>query len=588
MFHKFAILFLCCISLVIAQTSEFSIERALPEKTLAFMTITDIHEYLFNDFNNTGLYKMFSSPEFQALYKTLNVPTEKLENIKHFEQMLGVSLDEVKDLISSYKQFSIAIVDFPFPPIPSVVISLDLGTKKQEFITVFDKLKRLSPFSETPIKFNEQTIIMLHTPMPIYFTYIDNTLVICSDKNLIESMITTPALEASLSTSNSYKAVKENVLRGQHGELLYVNLAGVREIILKKLEMDYKQEDEENKKKETFEDILAKIEQSGLNGLDAFAIGSIIKNKQIVETLYLYTPKGRTGVLNELFPVGNLTNALTPFIPKKIMALSHGFLDLSSLYTTGLEIFQLVNPGYYEDFKTELNEMEGHLSISTAEFFKSFGKEFLFTMSCSGGLIPDVALQMTLDNKEKFEEIMTKLMTLVPRENLYSFTWNDHKITYFNFSTKRNPIAVAPAFAIADGRFLFGLYPQTVKNLLLTKEGSYPEDLVSCMEDQKQYIYAEYWNIKPLVMFGYQTLVPLFQAMAPRHKLPFEPGFLPCAEFLQNHLTNVQFLASHTNEGVVWEMHSPTGMLPMAIIVGVGLPALGKLKEKAERKKRGW
>ena len=49
---------------------------------------------------------------------------------------------------------------------------------------------------------------------------------------------------------------------------------------------------------------------------------------------------------------------------------------------------------------------------------------------------------------------------------------------------------------------------------------------------------------------------------------------MPSAELLEKHLQNIAFYAFNNEEGVLWEAHSPGGILPLYIAIG-GVAYLG-------------
>ena len=220
--------------------------------------------------------------------------------------------------------------------------------------------------------------------------------------------------------------------------------------------------------------------------------------------------------------------------------------------------------------------IEEKIGLQVKEMIGWIGNEYLLTVSCSGGFIPDFAFQLTLKEGKKIEEHLQKFLALVPPKHCFKVKHEEGEFTYFNFSSKREPIPVAPSLMIKDDRLIFALFPETLKNIVAQKEGKLPEDFQNCVGETK-YIYGEYLNLKAIVAPLYRTLLPMVQSMVPRHKVPFELALLPGGDLVENYLTNLMFVATQSNEGILWEIHSPAGTIPLLI-------ASGGIAYAAERK----
>lgn len=571
MLKKIAILLILALSMsFIAKAQEtFNVEDVLPSKTFLFGTNPNCKKYC-EEMQTSGLYQMFTSKEWEPFLQTLS--PEVLQMMKQqrsmIEQQLEISLDDLLGMFTKSGQIGIAVVDVKMSeqmpqPMPIILVSWNLAEVKDQFVSFFDKTRQkvygMAPvkIEETKYQSNGYDVTIINTPVPVFFTYVGTTLLICSDKDYLESVLAnTQKREDCLSNCSQYQTVKANALKDRAGELLYVNTKSIRDFAMKMVNP---------------QQVQPMMQMWGLDTLDAIALGVSYKNKQVVESIYLYTPQGRTGLLAEMLPSCEADQKLVQFMPNKLFGFSHGFIDFVKHYDSTFKMVQMFSPEFTPMLEEIKKAVEAKLGIDLKETLSTIGNEYLFTISCSGGLIPDVALQFSLKDMAKFQETFQKLLVLIPEKYRYQVAWNGHNFVYFNFSTKREPIPVAPAVAIEDNRVLIAMYPETLKNLINQKNGQFPVDFVACMDPSVKYIYNEYWDLKSLAVPIYKTAIPLIQSMTPREKLPVEPALLPGSELLEKYMTNLFFMAVHNDKGVLWEMYSPTGVIPAVVVGGSAL-----------------
>lgn len=562
-----------------AQT-QFDVEQVLPDKTLLLMTLpTD--EKFWDEMTTTGIWQFFTAAEWQSCFNSLppNMLAGIQGQIQQVEQMLGIPF---ADLVKTFRgQKSVAIVGLaegPMP-IPIILATWNLGEQKQAFAGLFDKIRpsllQAQRIKEDTIDIGGQQVLMLtipRIPVPIFIAYADNTLVICTDRNYLESVLVAAKRPAqTLNNFATYTNVKSQLLQNRSGAMLYCN---VQQIFTTARALQPQQ----------MQQVEPILQLSGLGSIEAIGAAFSTRNQAVVETIYVYTPNGRSGVLGGLLLPAQAPEQLLSSIPEKVLGVSHGFIDLAGLYQTVTDLMSKLAPREYQQFVAVKQQMEQKLGVNLEkDVLASLGNEYLFTVSCSGGLLPDVGFQLALKDCSKFQGLLQRVLAMVPKKYHYQVTWNNHTFTYFNFSTASQPIPVAPTIAIENDRILFSLFPESAKNLLGQTKGQLPADLKTCMGERK-YTMAEHWNIRALAGPVYRTAVPLIQAMVPREKLPFEPALLPSADLLEKNLANLSTLAFHDTQGLLWEIHSPAGTMLFSLAGGVA----NALMQKQHRAHRNW
>lgn len=542
---------------------DFKAENYLSEKTLLVLEVTN-GKKLCEDMRGLGVWKLFEDPQWKEFFKT--VPPQYMEmlqaQIQAVEAQAGISLQDLQHAFAGQLCLSVLDVKMIFgKPIPLVLLSWDLGSKKEVFEKFFTETRKKlyqnvpMPIQENVSEVNGYAVTAITTPMPLFLTYMGNTLLLTNSQEHLKSILQGQEENfASLAKSPQYIAMQQKLLQGYEGAYIYLNLKDIVNIGLNFL----------GPKADQVKQVL---EITGLNSLHSFATGVSYREGQVVESLYVHTPEGRRGVLGGILPNIQASRDLLKHLPKNVLGFNHGVFDLQGLYNTLVDVVKVFQPQVYDEFMGQKKGFEERLGVSLEDILNSIGKEYLFSVHFSGGLFPDIAMQWSLADVAKFQEVFGKLLALVPPKYKYNVTWNGYNFTYFNFSTKNQPIPLAPAVCVQDNRLVLTFFPESLKNLLTQEKGSLPKDLLKILKNSN-YTVIEYWKFKDIFSFVYRTVVPFLQGMLPRHEIPVEPALLPSADIIEKYFSNTLFIALHDKEGLLWEMYSPTGTFPFAIASG--------------------
>ncbi len=542
--------FLFIASMAMAQLPDtWKLENVLPSHTFALLGINE-NGNLCEAMRNSNITKFLQEKECQDLLAS--VPEELLQRVPK---------DQIKQALKLLGPMWFSVVEVK-SEIPTALFVWDTKGNPELFAGLFEQLKQKAyakaQLSETVIeKYGYSITIVEKAKLPLCFTFAGSYFLLCTNLEYLSEILDPNYQQANpLSGSEQYKKVKQELMQGNPGAYVYLNLKDIRTFALENLQEHPK-----------FEQLQMLLDLSGLNAVDALALGFSLRNGQIAESFYLYTPQGRTGILGKLLPGLQVPQTLTAYIPEKTLALEHGPLNLWTLYETWTELMKSMKPEEYEMVMKHLQKMEQEFGINLEEFLKSLGDEYLWTISCSNSLLPDVSFNISLKDPEKMKQIIAQLLKLVPEKFKYLVSWQGQEFVYFNFSTKREPIPVAPTIGVSGNRLLITLYPETHKRLSQVQNGVLPADLKIYIQD-RPYTLAGYLNLKSLIVPLYRTALPLAQAMLPRAELPFEPALLPPAELLEKYFGNFAFIAQHDQQGLLWEFHSPIGVITWAAIGG--------------------
>lgn len=560
--------------------AKFNAEEMLPAKTLLYASITD-GKKLCEDMQQLGLWQLFQSREWQDFFATL--PAEYMQQFemqkKMVEEQLGMPVAKMLEIF--HGQISLAVVGMAEgAPVPIVVLTWDLGAQKETFAQLFAAVRQqLYPMakgmSEDNIVIDGHPVVMIMTPvkMPVFLTYVDTTMVVCSDRNFLETLIVAGKKTAEpLATYPAYARVKKELLGERAGKILYANVKAIAELGLAMAGPRKQQQ------------IAPILEMSGLNKLEALGLGVSFRNGQVAESIYLYTPEGRTGILGGIVPALYNEGLLASYMPENVIGFNHGCVDLLGMYKTYMGLFEQIAPREYQGLMQMKQGFEEDFGVSLEQdILAAIGNEYLSSFSLSGGIIPDFAIQFAVKDMEKFRATLDKLLAVVPKKYRYDFTWNGHNFTYFNFSTMKQPMPIAPTIALENNRLLVTLFPETAKNLITQSKGQLPADCLKYVDGRK-YTVTEYLNIKAIAGPIYRTVVPLAQAMVPRAKSPVELALLPSAQTVESYLNNAVFIAMHNTDGMLWEFHSPFGVMPFVVAGGAAGALIPKQAKRHYRR----
>lgn len=400
----------------------FNVEEYLPANTLMKMEVTNGKDFCEN-IRSLGMWKMFQTPEWKAFFAT--IPKQLFQKIeqkkKAFESQFGLNFDSLKKTFSG--QLSISLIDLKFspmgPPMPVALIAMDLGKEKDNFSKfLMDMAKKTGmPIQSTQLHGYTLTEIPAG-PVPVYLTFFGSTMLICNDKQFLEIMLDPKKkIQTNLAKDKQYLAVKKQVLAGHCGAFVYVNVKEARALAMEFLGEKAKQ-------------VNQMLKMSGIDGIDAVALGTSVRDAQVTESLYVYTPKGRTGILGKSIPSMSIGNSLTKYIPEQLIGFSHASVDVKGIYDLATNLMKMFSPRDFRGFTQMIQEFEKETGIKVADFLASLGTELLFTTSFSGGLIPDFGFSFALEDSKKFQDAFTKILRFVPK----------NIITQYNGMVKALPI----------------------------------------------------------------------------------------------------------------------------------------------------
>ncbi|BBM85723.1 DUF3352 domain-containing protein [Candidatus Uabimicrobium amorphum] len=537
-------------------SEDFNAADYISDGTLLYVEMENGQKFC-EQMREIGLWQLFASDEWKAFFDT--IPPEFVEMIrgqqKQFEMQAGVTLKDVAEAFSGH--FSIAAMDvIPGPmPMPAVLLSWDMGKQADKVSTMLLQMYQgLVPGAQKEqYEYNGQTVYQLATPaMPAYCAVVNNVMLLSTSKTHLEAVLSGKH-KNSLQSYARYQEIKKRTLRGRSGLFVYANAERM-------MQMGVQMSGQAQQ-------VQPMIDMIGVDALKGIGTGFYFKSTQVVESFYIHMPGERKGILGKILPSKPASKNLEKYIPEDLVAFRHSYFELRGFVEAGLEALQMFAPRQHQQFMGMEQQFNQQLGVNLREdVIYNMGDEYLSSVSLSGGLIPDFAIQFSLKDPKVFTAAIEKLLQMVPKKHRYKFLWNGYNFHYFNFSSMSEPIPVAPTFVIDGNRILITLYPEMAKNLIVQKNGHFPKDMMTYL-DGYEHTDIQYLNVEKLVVPLYRTAIPFVQSMIPRSEVPIEFGLLPSGNTLKKYVNNAMMVWFTDQAGMCFEMHSPFGLVgPLAAL----------------------
>ncbi|WP_372369834.1 hypothetical protein [Candidatus Uabimicrobium sp. HlEnr_7] len=536
---------MCSLIAVTTLCEEYNTAEIVSDSTTLYVEINDGSK-LYKEMKTTGVWQLFLSKEWQAFFQTM--PSEIFEATTKIREEIESKLDSsLSDAVMSFSGHMSIAVDNNF----NISISWDLGNQKEKIISSLKKLyiENVPGANILVHKVNDHNVyeLVATNSKSAFYSVVENTLLTSTDKDFFAKAFT-KQVKNSLADLPMYQNIKKKTIKEKDGAFLYVNPTSIIEWAEKSLGKH----------------VASIMKTMGVNSIQSLGAGLYFENGQVVETLQVYMPE-RHGLLKEIIPTTTASRSLEKFIPQNLISLHHGYINLKSTKDIFYKILNDFSPNTYNEFIKTEQQINDQLGINIDEALADLGTEYLFTISFSNGLLPDVALQLSLTNLEKFKSLLNKISQAIPENTCYNSKWNGYEINYFQIFSLNNFIPVSPTYIISDDRVLFTLFPESVKNLIVQKNGHFPKDLEQLLKNVR-YTNVQYLNLQKLVIPVYSTVVPLVQAIVPRSYVPIDFTLLPDATTLEKYLENSVQVFAADSEGLSVKFYSPFGVYILPII----------------------
>ncbi|MCB9856056.1 MAG: hypothetical protein H6818_10255 [Phycisphaerales bacterium] len=240
------------------------------------------------------------------------------------------------------------------------------------------------------------------------------------------------------------------------------------------------------------EKVCSVLNALGLENLAGVAWESHYRKGGCYDAMYFHTPGGGRGLL----AAGGkaITEDDLQLIPKNARWASAANVELAAGLRALLTHAKSMDPEAAQHISGVESIAQGVLGMPPVDFLELFGDTFVvYDAPDSGGIwFTGAVLIVDCRDTDKAEKAMTQLVrsvaSMIAGEvamDVKTLEHKDYKIRYINAAGQ--PVPVAPAWAVRDGRLIMGLYPQMVASTLdRLAEGNLRDTSILANEDFKK------------------------------------------------------------------------------------------------------
>jgi hypothetical protein len=196
-----------------------------------------------------------------------------------------------------------------------------------------------------------------------------------------------------------------------------------------------------------------------------------------------------------------------------------------------------------------------------------------------GGLIPELVLAIELDAADRFQEYLGTILQQTAGEMISATEFMGRQINYVDTGAFMNEpdafgVGIKPCWMINDGFLLLAAAPQTLKNMIASSRDGRPDmtantDMGNALAALRQHNpqagtdALTYIDMASVAMMLIDTAGPIAQSMHLPEEVPVDMTQFPTSDVFQRHLFGLTGAAYYGQDGLLSEMVSPMGYLPV-------------------------
>jgi len=327
------------------------------------------------------------------------------------------------------------------------------------------------------------------------------------------------------------------------------------------------------------------LTMAGLGGLRTISATSRAEGAGIAGTTSVIIEGRRVG-LARLFEKDDAAKFGTlAFAPKESLYVVSGRFNPTSMMravseTAGMLVSSASQLLYQE---TGINLFE--------DIIKVIGPEATLICSTNQGFIPDFGVVVESSDPARLQRTVLKALARVdwmPGTGVFPTTLAGGKAHVVKMLHPRmSEVPIAPTFGVVDGHFVMALFPVSYQRFAHTKRGTRPgiqdnPDFVTLRKRvPKGALSLSYLDLRRLVTTGYDTLIPLLQAV-PQSEGQAPIYEMPDASLFTQHLYGRVAWRVADDRGMHWYSHSSIDLSPLVLGVAGGAGAALLLPRRAD------
>ncbi|MHC4934527.1 MAG: hypothetical protein ACYTGV_20335, partial [Planctomycetota bacterium] len=326
----------------------------------------------------------------------------------------------------------------------------------------------------------------------------------------------------------------------------------------------------------------------GLDAVEAVAFADIPQGTGFrTEAAVTFTE--RRGLLS-VIPAGRVNHRFAKHAPEGALLYGAENVDLGAYLKGWVDLIASFEPRTHGQVQKFLGEFRTHLGVDLkTDILDALGSDWAAYVGAppEGGLIPDLALFVTVKDRAKLEKsldtVVQRLAGMAAEERVYArlgeTDFRGLKIRYLEMAERKDPIPIVPSWAFVDDYMVVALVPQTIKHAMTEKPSlARSEDFRSLLRSVPQESMNASWiDTRRLVGWIYNTGVPIAQALqgaANRELAKFGMTLnledLPPAEVITRHLGGMMTYTSVEDDCIRFGYVSPFGAPALLGVMATG------------------
>lgn len=574
----------------VSAAPSFQMESALPEGSLLHIAFSGAKGC--ENANQLALAELMRDPQMGRFMQPGLEMAEMMgeEMMAEFEQNMGISPNEILAALQGGMTLTLVDVDMGdgnAPPMIDAILTADLGGNEElisKIAGVIDQGVRGGlEMQPTAVKIGG------HEGFCISVEGINVNWVIADQHLLIGTQIETMAAVAQrvkagvttggLAESASFvKASSKVAPSGSSVLLAYGDVNAIMGVV------DSLPIDDEVP-------VAAFVDLLGLDALDSFAYALSIEGRGIVDRSWIGAPNGMKGIYAGLKHSSN--GLRTPAMAPENSFVYGGFrFELDALAQNMLTFIGEVEPRAKDEVADGMAKAEEQFGFSILnDFVPTLGAEMAFWVAPSpyGGLIPELVIAVELDAPDKFQEYLGTVLQQTAGEMISATEFMGQQINYVDTGAFMNEpeafgVGIKPCWMIRDSFLLIAAAPQTLKNMMVSNRDGRPNmtantDMGNSLASLRQFNAnagtdsLSYVDLASVAMLLIDTAAPLAQSVHFPEEVPVDMTQFPTSDVFQRHLFGLTGASYYGPDGILSEMVSPTGYLPVVggLLAGAGM-----------------
>jgi prepilin-type processing-associated H-X9-DG protein len=522
-----------------AVAEEVRLADRLPPSTLLYVRLAPVGE-IWDGFKTLPFFQAWRDEEVQEFLEASSEEMEKALAGATGGQGLLERIAALPTTLTGETAFAILRPDEDTGWVISLGVAGGMEGARKTARELVDPMLATVSFGEPTRSILEGVAIRsFHGPArTLDVAVMDGRIVIASGEGVLRGVLGTPP-KTPLSAHPAFEAARKNVGPDGAAGFLYFAVGDARRKVT----------DSDRDRKQ--------MEIAGLAGLETIAAGLRMEKGRAHETVWLGFPEGPRGFFGA-FPGARVDLDAARLAPATAFTFFAASVKPSEIYRVIDELSGTTKSGLLGDVGELRGSLEKGLGASgLAELVGCLGTELtgFVALPRGGGPIPEVAVAVEVLQPDKLQTGLVALVRTGTGDEPKVIRYRNREIRYVSVETGGFVgLPLTPCWCVTDGYLIVSHHPTVLKSLIRRLDGSGKsladdEAFVAAGERLPEgAVAAGYINTQRLFRYLYGLMLPFLSAMG--DDLPFDPGALPSADAIAQHLSFALSALTRADDGL--------------------------------------